>query len=59
MSKNASEGKDWVQDVTMHLPKKDEVNMALLTMRQHTKHVLRKKTQEHPAKTLGIGSSGS
>ena len=47
MSKWASEGKDWVQDVTMHPPKKDEVNIAPLKMtRQPTKHLLRKQTQE-------------
>ena len=43
MPKSAGEGKDWVQEMTMHPPKKDEVNIALSKMtRQPTKHLLKK-----------------
>ena len=54
MSKWASEGKDWVQDVTMHSPKKDEMNIAPLKMtRQPTKQLLRKKDAGVASKKLG------
>ena len=53
MSKYASEGKDWVQDMMMHLPKKDEVNIALITMRQPTKLLLEKRRRCTKHKTVG------
>ena len=45
VSKWAGEGKDLAQDMTMHPPKKNEVNIALLKMtRQPTKHLLKTDT---------------
>ena len=42
----AGAGKDWVQEVTAHLPKKDEVIVALLKMaRQPAKHLMKKAVQ--------------
>ena len=56
MSKWASEGKDWEQDMMMHPPTKDEVNIATLKMtRQPTKHLLRKKTQEQRSAWASVG----
>ena len=46
MANWAGEGKDWVQEMTLHLPKKDEVIVALLKMeRQPAKHLMKKAVQ--------------
>ena len=61
MSKSAGEGKDWVQEMTVHPPIKDEVNIALSKMtRQPTKHLLKKDVGWVPSKKKKrIGSYGS
>ena len=44
MAKWAGDGKDWVQEMTMHPPKKDEVIVALLMMtRQLAKQLTKKR----------------
>ena len=61
MPKSAGEGKDWVQEMTMHPPKKDEVNITLSKItRQPTKHLLKKRRRgAQQKKNKGIGSYGS
>ena len=56
VTKWANEGNDLVQKLISHLPKKDDVNIALLKMtRQPTIHLLKKATQE-PSKKQNKGT---
>ena len=52
VAKWAGEGRDWVQEVTMHPPKKDEVIIALLKMsRQPATHLMKQRhrcTKQNP-----------
>ena len=60
MARWAGEGKDWVQEVTRHPPKKAEVIIALVDMTgQPTKHLTKKVTDAPSQKNQGVGSCGS